>query len=168
MWAPDRLKMAAEPPAIHPGNSMETYLEFVGNHLLLVSALMVSFFVLVFSELQRQASGMTNLDPQEAVKLINADATVVDLRNAEAFAHGHIVNAKNIPNDELDDELDKIKRLSKRPVVAVCDAGMTSSRLVSRLRKAGVENVYGLKGGINAWTEASLPLVSAKKTKSKS
>lgn len=147
---------------------METYLEFVGNHLLLVSALMGSFFVLVFSELQRQARGMVNVDPQAAVKLINADATVVDLRNADAFARGHIVNAKNIPNDELDEELDKIKRLGDKPIVAVCDAGITSAKLVGRLRKAGLENIYGLKGGLNAWTEASLPLVSAKKTKSKS
>lgn len=147
---------------------MENYLEFIGNHLLLVIALMVSFFVLVFSELQRQARGIRSVDPQEAVKLINADATVVDLRNADAFGRGHIVNAKNIPSDELDDELDKIKRLGDKPVVAVCDAGITSSKLVGRLRKAGIENVYGLKGGINAWNEASLPLVAAKKTKSKS
>jgi len=146
---------------------MDTYLEFVGNHILLVSALMVSFFVLVFSELQRQARGISNLDPQEAVKLINADATVVDLRNADAFARGHIVNAKNIPLDEIDEELDKIKRLGDKPVVAVCDAGINSSRLVGRLRKAGLENVYGLKGGINAWNEASLPLVAAKKTSTK-
>lgn len=146
---------------------MDTYLEFVGNHLVLISGLMVSFFVLVFSELQRQARGISNLDPQAAVKLINADATIVDLRNAEAFARGHIVNAKNIPNDELDEELDKIKRLGSKPIVAVCDAGVTSSRLVGRLRKAGIENVYGLKGGITAWTEASLPLVSSKKTSGK-
>ena len=138
---------------------METYLDFIGNHLVLVSALMISFFVLVFTELQRKASGVSNLDPTEAVKLINADATVVDLRNADAFARGHIVNAKNIPSDELDDELDKIKRLGDKPIVAVCDAGMSSSKLVNRLRKAGIENVYGLKGGINA-----LPAVIAKRS----
>ncbi len=147
---------------------MDTYLEFVGNHLLLTSALMASFFLLVFSELKLLAGGIVNLDPQAAVKLINADATVVDLRNADAFARGHIVNAKNIPNDELDEELDKIKRLGNKPVVAVCDAGVTSAKVVTRLRKAGIENVYGLKGGINAWNEASLPLVAAKKTRSKS
>ena len=147
---------------------MDTYLEFVSNHLLLTSALMASFFLLVFSELKLLAGGIVNLDPQAAVKLINADATVVDLRNADAFARGHIVNAKNIPNDELDEELDKIKRLGNKPVVAVCDAGVTSAKVVTRLRKAGIENVYGLKGGINAWNEASLPLVAAKKTRSKS
>jgi rhodanese-related sulfurtransferase len=35
------------------------------------------------------------------------------------------------------------------------------------MRKTGVENVYGLKGGITAWTQANLPLVTGKKTKKK-
>ena len=74
---------------------MDTYLEFAGNHPLLVSALLLSFFVLIFTELQRKARGLTNLDPQDAVRLINADAVVIDLRSAEAFARGHIVNANN-------------------------------------------------------------------------
>ena len=147
---------------------MDTYLEFAGKHVLLVSALMLSFFILIFTELQRKARGITSVDPQEAVKLINADAVVIDLRSAEAFALGHIVNAKNIPHDELDAGFEKLERFKSKPMVAVCDAGMTSTKLVNTLRKAGVENVYGLRGGINAWTQANLPLVAAKKTKSKS
>lgn len=147
---------------------MDSYLEFAGNHMLLVSALMISFMVLVFTELQRKARGVTSVEPQDAVKLINADAVVIDLRNADAFARGHIVNAKNIPHDELDDDMEKLQRFKSKPMVAVCDAGMTSTRLVNTLRKAGIDNVYGLRGGMNAWTQANLPLVSAKKTKSKS
>ena len=147
---------------------MDTYLEFAGNHPLLVSALVLSFFVLVFTELQRKARGLTNIGPQEVVKLINADAVVIDVRSAEAYARGHIVNAKNIPFDELEANRDKIAKYAKKPIVAVCDAGMTSAKVVDSLRKTGMENVYGLKGGINAWTQANLPLVTAKKTKKKS
>ena len=147
---------------------MNTYLEFAGNHPLLVGALAFSFFLLVFTELQRKARGLTNIEPQDAVKLINSDAVVIDLRNAEAFARGHIVNAKNIPFDELQANKDKIAKYAKKAIVAVCDGGMTSGKVVDSLRKSGIENVYGLKGGINAWTQANLPLVTAKKTKSKS
>ncbi len=147
---------------------MNTYLEFAGNHPLLVGALVFSFFLLVFTELQRKARGLTNVEPQDAVKLINSDAVVIDLRNAEAFARGHIVNAKNIPFDELQANKDKITKYAKKAIVAVCDGGMTSGKVVDSLRKSGIENVYGLKGGINAWTQANLPLVTAKKTKSKS
>jgi len=146
---------------------METYLEFASNHTLLVSALMLSFLALVFSEIRRKSRGLTNIEPQAAVKLINADAVVLDLRSAEAFARGHIVNARNIPFDELEANEEKLSKLKSRPILAVCDTGMTSTRAVNSLRKSGVESVYGLKGGIAAWTQANLPLVTGKKTKSR-
>ncbi|MCH8302986.1 MAG: rhodanese-like domain-containing protein [Proteobacteria bacterium] len=146
---------------------MDTYLEFAANHTLLVSALLFSFLLVLFTELRRKSQGITNIEPQDAVKLINADAVVLDLRSSEAFARGHIVNAKNIPSDELTANQDKYKKYKSRPILAVCDAGVASSRAVDTLRKAGLENVYGLKGGIAAWTQANLPLVTAKKTKNK-
>ena len=136
--------------------------------MLLVSALLLSFFLVVFMELRRKASGIINLDPSEVVRLLNADAVVIDLRSAEAFARGHIVNAKNIPHDELEANQDKVAKLKAKSIVAVCESGTTSSRVVAALRKTGNESVFGLRGGINAWTQASLPLVTAKKTKSKS
>jgi rhodanese-related sulfurtransferase len=144
---------------------MNSYLEFAGNHPLLVSALLLSFFILVFTELRRKARGLTNIEPQDAVKLINSDAVVIDLRSPEAFARGHIVNAKNVPFEDLQANEDKIKKYGRKPIVAVCDAGMTSGKVVESLRKTGLENVYGLKGGISAWTQANLPLVTGKKTK---
>ncbi len=146
---------------------MDTYLEFAANHTLLVTALLFSFLLVLFTELRRKSQGITNIEPQDAVKLINADAVVLDLRSSEAFARGHIVNAKNIPSDELTANQDKYKKYKSRPILAVCDAGGASSRAVDTLRKAGLENVYGLKGGIAAWTQANLPLVTAKKTKNK-
>ena len=51
---------------------------------------------------------------------------------------------------------DKIAKYAKKVIVAVCDAGVTSSKVVDSLRKTGLENVNGLKGGINAWTQANL------------
>ena len=146
---------------------MEQYLEFSSNHPLLVSALLFSFFMLIFSELRRKSQGLTNIEPEAAVKLINADAVVIDIRSAEAFAKGHIVNAKNIPLDELDANHEKLKKMGSKPILAVCDAGMSSKRAVDSLRKAGLESVYGLKGGIAGWTQSNLPLVTGKKTKSK-
>lgn len=146
---------------------MNTYLEFAGNHPLLVSALVLSFFVLVFTELQRKARGLTNVEPQDAVKLINADAVVIDLRSPEAFARGHIVNAKNLPFEDLSANKEKIAKYAKNAVVTVCEAGTTSSKVVDSLRKTGIKNIYGLKGGINAWTQANLPLVTGKKIKKK-
>jgi rhodanese-related sulfurtransferase len=146
---------------------METYLEFAANHPILVTALLFSFFMVIFSELRRKALGVTNIDPQAAVELINNDAIIVDIRSAEAFSRGHIVNARNIPADELDANREKLQKLGAKPILTVCDAGVSSNRAVDILRKAGFESVYGLKGGITGWTQANLPLVTGKKTKSK-
>jgi rhodanese-related sulfurtransferase len=144
---------------------MDRIPEFISNNTLLVVALMISFFVLIFSELRRKASGMVNIPASEAVSLINNDAIVVDLRSADAYARGHIVNARNIPFDEFAARKDTLN--TSRPVIAVCDSGMSSSKAVAMLRQAGFESAYGLKGGMNAWSQAGLPVVTGKKTKSK-
>ena len=144
---------------------MDTYLEFTSNHPVLVTGLMLSFLVAIFYELRRKATDIANLDPQAAVNLINADAVIIDLRSPEAFARGHIVNAKNFPYADLDANQEKIARFKSKPILTVCDAGINSSKAMETLRKGEIESVYGLKGGIAAWTQANLPLVTAKKTK---
>jgi rhodanese-related sulfurtransferase len=146
---------------------MDTFLEFTGNHTVLVLALVISFFVLIFSELRRKATGMISVDPTDAVGLINNDATVIDLRNAEAYAGGHIVNARNIPFDEFNANEDVIGQFKNSPIVAVCDSGISSNKAVASLRNSGFESVYNLKGGMTAWSQAGLPVVTGKKTKSK-
>ena len=147
---------------------MDRILEFAGNHTLLVFALVTSFLLVIFTELRRKASGMLAVAPTEAVKLINNDAIVLDLRSAESFSRGHIVGARNVPMDELDGHMDKLSKFRNKPVVAVCNAGMTSTKAVNALRNSGFESVYNLKGGMAAWGQAGLPVVSGKKTKSKS
>lgn len=146
---------------------MDKLLEFTSNHMLLVLALMISFFVVVFTELRRKASGLVNIEAAEVVKLVNNDALVIDLRGTEAFSRGHIVSAKNIPSDELDTKLNQLQRFKSKPIVAVCEAGVTSTKAIDTLCAAGFESVYGLKGGMAGWSQAGLPVVTGKKTKAK-
>ena len=128
-------------------------------------ALLISFFVLIFTELRRKASGLVAIGASEAVTLINNDAAVVDLRNAEAYSRGHIVNAKNIPFDEFEARKDSLS--ATKTLIAVCDSGTNSNKAVAALRQSGFESAYGLKGGMTAWSQAGLPVVTGKKTKSK-
>ena len=134
---------------------------------MLVFALVTSFLLVIFSELRRKASGVLNIEPNDVVRLINNDAVVLDLRSNEAFSRGHIVNARNVPMDELAARMDKLENLKSKPIIAVCDAGITSTKAVNALRNSGFGNVYGLKGGMSGWSEAGLPVVTGKKTKSK-
>lgn len=146
---------------------MDRFLEFSGNHTLLVLALFASFFIAIFYELRRKASGLIDIEAQEAVRLINNGAFVIDLRSPEAFGRGHIVNARNVAADEIDSRLASLGGDSSKTVVAVCDAGISSRRAVAALRQKGYESVYSLKQGMSGWTQAGLPVVTGKKTKSK-
>ncbi len=143
---------------------MDRFVEFAGNNTLLVLALLTSFFVVIFTELRRKAGDVTSVVAGSAVQLINNDAAVIDLRSAESFARGHIVNARNVPFDELEGRLDKLGKLKGKPVIAVCDAGITSNKALAKLREAGFESVYSLKGGMHGWSQEGLPIVTSKKT----
>jgi rhodanese-related sulfurtransferase len=146
---------------------MDKLVEFTSNHTLLALALMVSFFVVVFSELRRKASGLVNIEATAAVNLINNDAVVIDLRSVDAFSKGHIVSARNIPSDELDAKIGNLGMIKSKTIVAVCDAGIASGKAVKTLRAAGFDSVYGIKGGMTGWSQTGLPVVTGKKTKSK-
>ena len=146
---------------------MDRILEFADANRLLVFGLVTSFLLVVFSEIRRKATNMMSVDSAVAVKLINSDATVIDLRNVESFARGHIVNAKNVPLDELSAKLEKLGAPKDKPVLAVCDMGVSSTKAVATLQQAGFESVYSLKGGMNGWSQAGLPVVTGKKTKAK-
>ena len=146
---------------------MDKVLEFTSNNTLLVLALMVSFFVVAFTELRRKASGLVNIDPIEAVKLINNDAVIIDLRSVDAFSKGHIANARNIPSDELETKMVNLEGDKSKSIVAVCDSGVSSTKAVATLRTAGFESTFGVKGGMQGWGQAGLPVVTGKKTKPK-
>lgn len=147
---------------------MDRFLEFTGNHVLLVSLLMASFFLVIFTELRRKASGLVNIDATDAIKLINSDAIVVDIRSAESFGRGHIANARNIPSDELDAKAGQLEPYRSQPIIAVCESGITSNKAVTLLRQKGFESAYGLRGGMTAWGQAGYPVVTGRKTQSKS
>ena len=146
---------------------MDRFLEFAGNHTLLVAGLVGSFFIAVFYELRQKANGMINVDASDVVKLINNNAVVLDLRSAESYSRGHIVNARNLGADEIDSKVPALAPDKSKPVVAVCDNGISSNRTVMALRKMGYESVYGLKRGMNGWIQEGLPVVTGKKTRAK-
>ena len=60
---------------------------------------MISFLLLIFNELKIKKQHIATVDPFKAVQLINIGANVLDLRSADVFKKGHIVNSKNMTKD---------------------------------------------------------------------
>ena len=136
---------------------MEQLFEFVGNHPLLVGAFLLILALFVRNELVRGGRAVT---PQELVNLVNRDgAVVVDVRDKNEFAEGHIVGAINVPHTALANRLAELEKYKERPLVLACKMGQHAGASGTVLRKAGFQNVSRLKGGVAEWRNQSLPVV---------
>jgi rhodanese-related sulfurtransferase len=137
---------------------MEQLVEFAGNHVWLVTGLMVASAAVLFYEFRLRAQGTTHVSAADAVRLINKGALVIDVRKPEEFQAGHIVNARNVPVERVQ-QGDEVAKKKDKILLAVCADGSSSGRAAGQLRKAGYENAFSLKGGLAGWRADNLPLV---------
>ena len=134
---------------------MDQLVEFATNHPYLVAA----FFVVLGLLIANLVAARGGLNPQEAVRLINHEqAIIVDLRSRKDFESGHIIDALHIPMAELKGAQARLKKHDDKPILLYCDAGTTSPRAVKEIKQLGLDRVYALRGGINAWRGESLPV----------
>jgi rhodanese-related sulfurtransferase len=133
--------------------------QFAGNHPFLVSALIASWLAVVFYELRLRTGNATHVSTADAVRLINKGALVIDVRKPEDYESGHIVNARNVALDRIQEDQSAVAKKKDKIVLAVCANGGLSGKAASLLRKAGYPNAFSLKGGISGWRADNLPLV---------
>lgn len=138
---------------------MDQYLEFVTNHPLLFAALAAVVAMLVWTEVRRFTAGYQTVTATDAVRLMNQDdATILDVREDSELRQGKIEGARHIPLGTLPKRVDELSAAKDKPVIVYCRSGNRSAAACSILRKSGFENVYNLKGGVMAWSQANLPL----------
>ena len=131
-------------------------IEFSSNHAFLVLAFFALLAMLLGGELRLRLSGVTDIEPVAATRMLNSqNAVLVDMRADKDYQAGHIVNAVHL---SAQDNLSALEKYRDRPVIVYCNSGQKSIALCSKLRKQNFESVYNLKGGILAWQKADLPL----------
>ncbi len=139
---------------------MENLGEFIVNHWILSTAFVVLAWIVFSDGLQQKLSGVTLLTTAQAIHLINQQkAKFVDVRDAAEFEKEHIADAVNMPLATLDDEKIKQKDTSN-PVILVCASGQRARTAVKQFKAKGFSDLYVLKGGLNEWKVAKLPLFS--------
>jgi len=131
-------------------------MDFINENLILVSITMFVFLLAIFNELKIKEGNICGLSPMQAVKLINQNAVIFDLRDKNEFAKKHLLDSQNIAAEEV---LDKAGSL-KKPVLIVCDSGGASKKSSLALRQKDIEQAFYIKGGIIEWERASLPTTS--------
>lgn len=138
---------------------MQEFVEFTSANPWLISGLVASGLAVLFNELRLKARNIGSIGIPAAVQLINKGCSVVDIREAEQFAAGHIVDARNIALAEVSAGTPNLKN-GKKPSLLVCENGARSGELAGKLRKDGIENVYSITGGLDAWRRENMPIVS--------
>jgi len=104
---------------------------------------------------EEQGSEAREVSREEARKLIDEGAQLVDVRADHEWEAGHIAGAKHVPLPELPQRTGEIDR--DRPVVVYCRGGNRSSMATAALNDAGYDAVK-LSEGIVGWDGEDLPL----------
>jgi hydroxyacylglutathione hydrolase len=92
----------------------------------------------------------------EALEPLPLAAVILDVREPEEYAHGHVPGAISVPQADLATRLDVVPR--DRPVFVICQSGMRSLRAAQFLRQMGYEQVANVPGGTDAWRRAGKPV----------
>lgn len=95
------------------------------------------------------------ISQEEAKKLVEEGAQLVDVRVGHEWEAGRIPGALHIPLDQLAERTGELD--ADRPVVVYCRGGTRSSMAADALEAAGYDAAK-MSGGIVEWADASEPL----------
>lgn len=142
---------------------MDTFYHFVIKHWALSAAFLFILMLLVMAELRRKALGFKEVNPTQAVQLMNHDqAVVIDVREEQEYQSGHIVGALHVPVGLLESRVNELNLDQTKPIIVYCRTGQRAATAGVALSKMGFVNVSKLSGGVLAWQSASLPLEKGK------
>jgi len=139
-------------------------MEFINQNILLIAVVVVSGLGLLWPMLMGGAKNQVS--PAEATLLINReDAHVIDVREVDEFAGGHLPEARNVPLAKLADRSSEIEKFKDKPVIVCCASGMRSGKACGELGKLGFAKVHNLAGGVDAWVSAGYPVKKGTRNK---
>ncbi|WP_409374344.1 rhodanese-like domain-containing protein [Streptococcus suis] len=99
-------------------------------------------FKQLFSGMFSNTDSLPITDVEQAIKSTNA--VLLDVREVDEFAGGHIPQAINQPLSQLD-------QFKGDNYLIICQSGMRSQRATEYLKSQGYQAI-NIKGGMNAWT----------------
>ena len=144
---------------------MEQLIIFANNHPLLCAAWAAIVFMIVVISIKIKLSPVKQVSPQELTFLVNKnEGLVIDIRAEKDFKVSHILDSVYFATDKANNnDFASLEKHKDKPIIVVCTAGLTASKVANQLLKAGFSQVNLLKGGMNAWSAAGLPTAKSKK-----
>ena len=139
---------------------MDQVIEFAGNNIVLAGVWVALVAMLIFSYVSSLTSSIKEVSTHDATLMINKeDAVVLDIRAQKEFKAGHILGARQIKPEALREKnFNTLENSKDKPFIVVCAMGNQARGTANAMSKAGFSKVSVLKGGMNAWQSASLPI----------
>jgi rhodanese-related sulfurtransferase len=132
------------------------------NHLLVIATAVVLALVIVF-EIRAHTENLTTVSPQDAIRLMNRGAMVIDLRAAEQYAAGHLTGARRLDGEQILKAGDTLKKYKQKPLIVYDESGSLGNSAARQLKAQGFEQAFNLRGGLAAWRADNLPLEKGSK-----
>lgn len=146
---------------------MEQVLDYAIRHPWLVGGTLLLALAAIAYEVSRARSGGQAVAPAEAVRLMNQGAVFVDVRSPAEFEAGHVLDARHLPQEQLDQAPETLKRFKDKVLITCCETGLRSGAAARVLRAQGFGKVVHLRGGLQAWRADNLPVVRDGQRRSK-
>jgi molybdopterin/thiamine biosynthesis adenylyltransferase len=107
------------------------------------------------AELLRQVkSQIDEVDPSEVHELMHEGVAVVDVRETDEFAAGHLPGAKHVPRSYLESRIEGVVPDRSTQVILYCASGNRSAYGARTLTdELGYEHVRSMTGGITLWKD---------------
>jgi rhodanese-related sulfurtransferase len=137
---------------------MDRLLDYLQKHPFLASLAVAMALAVLFYELRSRRLSYAALRPQEVIQLMNQGAQLYDIRDASAYATGHVKGAKHLDPGQHANATETLKRFKDRLLVLCCEDGIRSTALTRQLHAGGFTKVFNLKGGLASWRAENLPL----------
>jgi len=103
--------------------------------------------------------GLDELDRRIAARA--NDFVILDVREKDAFAAGHVPGAMHLPRGQLELRVNEVLPDPGVEILAICEFGKISTLATATLRELGFERATALDGGMKAWRDGGFPVDTA-------
>jgi sulfur-carrier protein adenylyltransferase/sulfurtransferase len=107
-------------------------------------------------------SKLEELTPEQAAAEIEAGGVaLIDTREPHEYEEAHIDGGRLVPPGLLQDEIESAVPDRSQRVLVYCRSGNRSAKAAEQMAELGYGNVANVGGGILAWQEQGLPVITA-------
>ena len=92
-----------------------------------------------------------DIDDLKAALADNKSCLLIDVREPNEFASGHIKGAINIPVGQIANRIGSVCKDKDRDIYVYCQVGKRSRMAANKLVKRGYTMVHNVEGGLDAW-----------------